>query len=410
MIFVTVFIFFILVLNSYTILGTWKHFKKTWPKRLWRGFLLFMPLWEIAAVILMSYQFQPDYGKSNFVTNLFMGVTFSFFLTKLTINTFLFINDGYRIIKWPFQSIAKKKPVPLEGRRRFVTNVGIVLAAIPFTGLLYGTLKGKYSYKVWKHKLAFKELPSSFDGLRIAQISDIHSGSFDDPEAVREGLRTLMEHKPDLILLTGDLVNNFASEMDDLVDLFRDELDAPFGKYAVMGNHDYGEYVEWGSEAEKEANIAGVRDQYANIGFKLLDNDATVFDLHGEKISLIGVENWGGGNFPKFGDYDLAASKIDPDSFKILMSHDPEHWDQRIIDHDHFVHLTLSGHTHGAQMGVEIPGWIKWSPVSMRYQRWAGLYEEKDQYLYVNRGFGFIGYPGRIGIWPEITILDLHQA
>jgi predicted MPP superfamily phosphohydrolase len=410
MIFVTIFIFFITVLNSYTLFGTWKHFKKPLPNRLWRGFLIFMPLWEIVAVILMSYQFQPDFGKSSLLTNTFMGVSFSFFLTKLTINTFLFINDGFRLLKWPVQSIAKRKPVPLEGRRRFVTNVGLVLAAVPFTGLLYGTFKGKYNYKVWKHKLSFKELPTSFDGLRIAQISDIHSGSFDDPEAVRKGLRALMEYKPDLILLTGDLVNNFATEMDGLIDLFDKELDAPFGKYAVMGNHDYGEYVQWDSEEEKEANVAAVREQYAKIGFKLLDNEATVFELHGEKISLIGVENWGGGSFPKYGDYDLASKKIDSNSFKILMSHDPEHWDQHIIDHDHFVHLTLSGHTHGAQMGVEIPGWIKWSPVSLRYQRWAGLYEEKDQYLYVNRGFGFIGYPGRIGIWPEITILDLHQA
>lgn len=408
--FQVVFIIFILLLNAYVLLGTWSHFQRPWLKRLWRTFLMGMPVWEIVSVVIMNYQFQPDFGKSDWVTNLAMGVSFTFFVGKLTLIMFLAANDGFRLLKWPVTRIAQKKPAPLEGRRKFITNVGLVVAAIPFTGLLYGTFKGKYSYKVWKHKLSFKDLPGSFNGLRIAQISDIHSGSFDDPEAVREGLETLMNYKPDLILLTGDLVNNFATEIDDFIDLFNDVLEAPFGKYAVMGNHDYGEYVEWPSKAEKEANIKEVRDRYAQLGFKLLDNEATVLELNGDRISLIGVENWGSGHFPKYGDYDKASERIDPDSFKILMSHDPDHWEHHIIEHNHHVHLTLSGHTHGSQMGIEIPGWIKWAPVKYRYSRWAGLYQEKDQYLYVNRGFGFIGYPGRIGIWPEITILDLETA
>ncbi len=410
MIFVVFFIAFILLLNSYVIFATWSHFDGTMVAGLWKVFLVLMPLWEMATVIIMYGQFKPDFGKSSWLTNLGMGVSFAFFATKFVIVCFLLLNDSYRLIRWPIENILSSESVPLEGRRRVITNIGLSLAAVPFLSLLYGTFKGKYSYKVWEQRLDFPDLPKNFSGLRIAQLSDIHSGSFDDAEAVRAGLKLLMTYKPDLILLTGDLVNNFATEIDDFIDIFRDELVAPFGKYAVMGNHDYGEYVEWESEESKQENIQAVKDRYAALGFKLLNNEATILDLKGERIALVGVENWGSGHFPKYGDFDKAIEKIEPADFKILMSHDPDHWEHKIIDHDVHVNLTLSGHTHGSQLGVEIPGWIKFAPVQLRYKRWAGLYQEKDQYLYVNRGFGFIGYPGRFGIWPEITIMDLHSG
>lgn len=359
-------------------------------------------------MVIIYYQFRPALGKASVASNLFMGLTMAFLVGKLLLIVFLFANDIYRLIRWPIEAAISDESVSFEGRRRFMTNAGLAIAAIPFAGLIYGTLKGKYSYKVWKPKITFSDLPASFDGLRIAQLSDIHSGSFDNPEAVEEGLKELMRHKPDMILITGDLVNNFATEFDDYVDIFKRNLNAPLGKYAVMGNHDYGEYVQWESEEERLANIEGVRDRYRQMGFELLDNEAREIEVNGEKISLIGVENWGGGNFPKYGDFDKAIENVDPDSFKILMSHDPDHWDQKIIDHKMHVNLTMAGHTHGSQIGIEIPGWVKWSPVKYRYKRWAGLYEEKEQYLYVNRGFGFLGYPGRIGIWPEITIFNLE--
>lgn len=401
---------FLLSLNSYVAFATWNHFGHGQWGLIWRLFLGFMILWEVITMVIIFYQFRQGMGKSSVASNLFMGVTMSFLVGKLLLIVFLFANDVYRLIRWPIEAAISDDSTSFEGRRKFVTNIGLVLAVIPFSGLLYGTLKGRYSYKVWKHTLKYPDLPTSFSGMRIAQLSDIHSGSFDNPEAVEEGLKELMSHKPDLILLTGDLVNNYATEFDDYVDIFKDTLEAPLGKFAVMGNHDYGEYVQWESDEARAENIAAVRDRYRQMGFQLLDNDVTEIEVNGEKISLIGVENWGGGNFPKYGDFDLATKNVDPESFKILMSHDPDHWDQKIMDHDIHVNLTLSGHTHGSQVGIEIPGWIKWSPVKYRYKRWAGLYEEKDQYLYVNRGFGFLGYPGRIGIWPEITILDLEKS
>lgn len=410
MTFVIFFTVFILSLNSYVAFATWNHFGQGQWGMVWKIFLGFMIVWEMITMIIMFYQFREGMGKATVTSNLFMGLTMAFLVGKLFLILFLFANDIYRLIRWPIEAAISEESVSFEGRRKFITNAGLVVAAIPFTGLLYGALRGKYSYKVWKPKLTFSDLPKSFNGLRIAQLSDIHSGSLDNPEAVEAGLKELMRHKPDLILITGDLVNNFASEFDDYVAIFKENLRAPLGKFAVMGNHDYGEYVQWKTEEERLENIAAVRDRYRQMGFELLDNDARELEVNGEKISLIGVENWGGGGFPKYGDFDAATKNVEPDSFKILMSHDPEHWDQKIINHDMHVHLTLSGHTHGSQMGIEIPGWVKWSPVKYRYKRWAGLYEEKNQYLYINRGFGFIGYPGRIGIWPEITILDLQRG
>jgi predicted MPP superfamily phosphohydrolase len=410
MTFLIIFTVFILSLNGYVAFATWNHFGQGQWGLIWRLFLGFMIAWEVITMVIMIYQFRPGFGKTSIASNLFMGVTMSLLIGKLMLVMFLLANDIYRLIRWPIEAVISEDSVSLEGRRKFITNIGLMVSAIPFTGLLYGTLKGRYSYKVWEHKLTYSDLPKSFDGLRIAQLSDIHSGSLDNPEAVEEGLKELMKRKPDLILLTGDLVNNFATEFDDYADIFKNNLQAPLGMFAVMGNHDYGEYVPWNSDKEKKDNIEAVRNQYRKMGFQLLDNDATEIEVNGEKISLIGVENWGGGNFPKYGDFDLATKNVDPESFKILMSHDPDHWDQKIIDHDLHVNLTLSGHTHGSQMGIEIPGWIKWSPVKYRYKRWAGLYEEKDQFLYVNRGFGYIGYSGRVGIWPEITILDLEKS
>ena len=398
---------FSLLTTGYILLATNNHFQGKHAKRVWLFFLVASFLWELSTILYVYIYFQPAYGKATLLSNIAMAGFVALNISKLVLIGFLLLNDTLRLTLWPIKSVKNKRVVPLDSRRKFITNMGLLTAAVPFSGLIYGAIAGKYDYKVWQHKLVFGSLPESFKGLRIAQISDVHIGSFDDPLAVRNGLLKLMSYQPDLILFTGDLVNNLAIEADEYVELFKEVLQAPFGKYAVLGNHDYGEYVQWPNEEEKVRNQREIQNRYRQMGFELLNNTHTTISNENDSIALVGVENWGSGRFPKYGDYDQAVKGIDPEVFTIVMSHDPDHWEYKIKDHSKKAHLTLSGHTHGSQMGIEIPGWIKWSPVKYRYRRWAGLYQEEDQLLYVNRGFGFIGYPGRIGIWPEITILDL---
>jgi len=389
------------------LLATRQHFKKSFTRRLWVVVMVGSIFWEISTEIYVFIHFQPAFGNATVLSNATMAGFVAINAAKVVLIGFLLLNDAFRLTLWPFQSLKNRKTVPLESRRKFITNSGLILAAIPFSGLIYGAIAGKYNFKVWQHKLDFDSLPNAFKGMRIAQLSDIHIGSFDDPLAVREGLDKLMRFQPDLILFTGDLVNNLASEADEYVALFKETLHAPYGKYAVLGNHDYGEYAQWTNEEDKISNQLEIQKRYHQMGFKLLNNAAVSISKGSDSIALVGVENWGSGRFPKYGDYNKAVSGIDSEAFTIVMSHDPDHWEHKILKHKKRAHLTLSGHTHGSQMGVEIPGWIKWSPVQYRYKRWAGIYEEYGQILHVNRGFGFIGYPGRIGIWPEITILDL---
>ncbi|MDW5289266.1 metallophosphoesterase [Formosa sp. PL04] len=294
-------------------------------------------------------------------------------------------------------------------RRAFISKVAIGLAAIPFAALLYGMFKGKYDFRVLKYTLNFEDLPDAFDGYRITQISDIHSGSFDNREKIEYAIDLINEQESDTILFTGDMVNNMSSEMIPWMETFG-RLKAKDGKFSILGNHDYGDYVEWDSEAEKEQNLEELKTIQKEIGFDLILNDNRYLEKDGDRIALIGVENWGRGHFKKAGDLKQAVSKIDANDFKILMSHDPSHWEDQVIDDDYHYHLTLSGHTHGMQFGIEIPGWVKWSPIKWRYKYWAGIYKEKGQFINVNRGFGFLGFPGRVGIWPEITVIELRKG
>jgi hypothetical protein len=286
--------------------------------------------------------------------------------------------------------------------------LALTIAAIPFTSLLFGMYKGKYNYKVLSYDLFFDDLPEAFDGFQITHISDIHSGSFDDKIKVQYGIDLINEQKSDVILFTGDLVNNLANEMIPWKEAFS-SLHAKEGVYSVLGNHDYGEYVNWNSNQEKFTNFEAVKSVQKEMGWNLLLDQSHFFERNGEKIALIGVENWGEGGFKKAGDLDKAVSNVSNQTFKILMSHDPSHWKAKVKDDLRTFHLTLSGHTHGMQFGIEIPGWFKWSPVKYRYEHWAGIYEESGKYINVNRGFGFIGYPGRVGIWPEISVITLKR-
>ena len=290
-------------------------------------------------------------------------------------------------------------------RSVFLSWLGLAVGGGLFGSLVYG-FSNKYNYNVKRVPLAYKNLPSAFKGLKIIHISDVHSGSFTDKSKVQQGIDKILQLKPDLILFTGDLVNNKADEMTDYVDVFR-QLKAPLGVYSVLGNHDYGDYVQWGSAEEKVANLAQVKQTHAALGWKLMQNEHTIIERGGESIALLGVENWSSkARFPKYGRLKDAYAGAAGAPFKILMSHDPSHWDAEVRTNYADIDLMLSGHTHGMQFGVDIP-WLKWSPVQYVYRQWAGLYEAGTQKLYVNRGFGFIGYPGRVGILPEITLIEL---
>jgi predicted MPP superfamily phosphohydrolase len=295
------------------------------------------------------------------------------------------------------------------GRRKFVSQMALSLAALPVAGLLYGILKGKYNYKVLSYELTFDDLPEAFDGFQLTQISDLHCGSFDNPERVQYGIDLINEQRSDVILFTGDMVNNRAAELDRWQSMLA-TLEAKHGVYSVLGNHDYGDYVPWNSPEDKLANMERFMEAQKQMGFKLLCNENDVIEKEDQKLAIVGVENWGAGEFTKKGDLSKALSGLDADCFKILLSHDPSHWQLKIKDEDINIPLTLSGHTHGMQFGIEIPGKFKWSPVKWRYPYWAGVYKENNKYLNVNRGFGYLAYPGRLGIWPEISVITLKKA
>ena len=343
-----------------------------------------------------------------------MGLAILSLAPKIIVTPFLLIEDIVRLIQGGYVGIQKMRHVVgseelhMWGRRKFVSQIALGLAAIPFIGTAWGMIKGKYDYRVHKVKIAFKDLPDAFHGFKITQLSDIHSGSLDDVAAVKRGIDLANAQKSDIIVFTGDLVNNVATEMDSWIEHFS-QLDAPHGKFSILGNHDYGDYVQWPSDDAKAKNLQDLKDVHGKIGFRLLLNESLHLEKDGEKIALIGVENWGKRGFVKHGDLDKAIAPIEDSTFKVLLSHDPSHWEAVTVPHPKKVHLTLAGHTHGMQFGIEIPG-IKWSPVKYIYPQWAGLYPKEGQYIYVNRGFGFLGFPGRVGILPEITVIELVKG
>ena len=297
----------------------------------------------------------------------------------------------------------------LPSRRQFISQIALGIAAIPLATVIYGIYKGRYNFKVLNYTLHFEDLPAAFDGYRITQISDIHSGSFDDVEKVEYAINLVNAQQSDVILFTGDMVNNKAEELLPYINIFN-KLQAKDGLFSVLGNHDYGDYVTWESQEAKHQNLEKLKTIQKEMGFNLLLNESRFIEKSGERIALVGVENWGIGGFKQAGDLNLASSNINNNDFKILMSHDPSHWEKQVLKDDYHYHLTLSGHTHGMQFGIEIPGWIKWSPIKWRYKYWAGIYNVMGQYINVNRGFGYLAFPGRVGIWPEITVIELKKG
>ena len=337
-----------------------------------------------------------------------MGLLLTVLIPKLVVLIFMFGEDIYRWILKLISAVTSGNTMPLAGRRKFISQISLGLAAIPFVSFIYGIVQGKYNYKVLKYQLTFKDLPEAFDGFTITQISDIHSGSFTNKEKIQYGVDLINEQKSDIMLFTGDIVNNKADEMDNWIAVF-DKLEAKEGKYSILGNHDYGDYMDWDNPQDKIDNFQKVKDIHKNIGFDLLLDEHRYIEKDGQKIALLGVENWGKG-FNKAGDLQRAAAGIQKEDFKILMSHDPSHWEYKVKQDPFNYQLTLSGHTHGLQMGIEIPGWFKWSPSKYAYKQWAGLYKEAGRVINVNRGFGYHAFPGRVGIWPEITVIELKKS
>jgi hypothetical protein len=351
------------------------------------------------------------YDRSNGQTPQFqmaMGVLLTVSIPKLVVICILFGEDMYRGVLKLISAISSGETKSLVGRRKFISQIALGLAAIPFVSFIYGIVQGKYNYKVLKYQLTFKDLPAAFDGFTITQISDIHSGSFTNKEKIKYGVDLINQQKSDIMLFTGDIVNNKADEMDNWMDVF-DKLEAKEGKYSILGNHDYGDYMDWDNPQDKKDNFQKVKDIHQKIGFDLLLDEHRYLEKDGQKIALLGVENWGKG-FNQAGDLKRAAAGVHQEDFKILMSHDPSHWEEKVKKDSFNYQLTLSGHTHGLQMGIEIPGWFKWSPSKYVYKQWAGLYEEAGRFINVNRGFGYHAFPGRVGIWPEITVIELKKA
>lgn len=400
------FIAFIFFLSWYASQALKTVFKNVWFQY---GFYI------LNFIIVTNFIFQIYLLESNGKVASFFSYSLGLFLIivvfQILIIFFILFEDLFRIPQWFYHIFSKGisqsfKFIP--ERRLFISQLAILLASIPASALFIGMLRGKYSYRVINHELSFDKLPSEFTDFRIAHVSDFHCGSFDNEEKLAYGINMINQQHPDIILFTGDMVNNIAKEILPWKKLIS-SLNAPYGKYAVLGNHDYGDYVKWDSEEEKKANLKQLIFLLEDMGFKVLLNNAIKIDKKNSSISLIGVENWGSGKFKKNGDLDLALKKVPSEDFKILMSHDPSHWEEQVISHKEHIDLTLSGHTHGMQFGIEIPGWIKWSPIQYRYKYWAGVYKEQNQFINVNRGFGFLAYPGRVGIYPEISILDLKS-
>ena len=340
-----------------------------------------------------------------------IGFFISLFVFQILVTILLLGEDIFRIPQGIYAYFSKMPDQVqfLPQRRKLISQIAIGLAAIPFASLLYGMFRGKYNFKVLSYKLEYDDLPEAFEGFKIAQISDIHSGSFDSPKKVQYGVDLVNAQDADVVFFTGDLVNNRAEEILPWIQTFK-KINAKHGVYSILGNHDYGDYSPWESPEAKKKNMEDLKKAQKKMSWDLLLNESRFIEKQGQRIAILGVENWGSGGIKKAGDLNKALSNVAAEDFKILMSHDPSHWEAEVIPHPFNIHLTLSGHTHGMQFGIEIPGWVKWSPIKWRYKQWAGIYEKLNQRLNVNRGFGYLAYPGRVGIWPEVTVITLNRA
>jgi predicted MPP superfamily phosphohydrolase len=375
---------------------------------------VFLFYWFLSVTCLLVLFMMPNVNYQawpKLIRTYLFAIIVGLFFSKLIASIFLALDDVRRGSMWILGKLFSNPSLSVSQsstgitRSTFMSWMGLAMGGGLFATLLYG-FNNKYRYQLRKVQMSFERLPGMFRGLRITHISDIHSGSFTDRLAVQKGIEKILDAQPDLILFTGDLVNDRADEMNEYKELFA-RLKAPLGVYSILGNHDYGDYVRWESPQAKAENLERLKSVHAEMGWRLLMNEHVVIEKDGGRIALLGIENWSAkGNFPKYGKMEEAYRGTEAYPFRILMSHDPSHWEAEVQKKYPDIDLMLSGHTHGMQFGVEIPGW-RWSPVQYVYRQWAGLYETAQQKLYVNRGFGFLGYPGRVGILPEITLIEL---
>lgn len=380
----------------------WNNYSKVFRATLKIFYFTFLGLSVVGFVTLFFWGSDLPFHSINF----FFAFVLINLITKFILSLFLLLDDLRRGGVWVTRKIQKTSISENENaisRSDFLLKSGIIAAAVPAISLPAGMFVGPYKYTLHKPTIHLPNLPDGFNNLKIVQLSDIHAGSFYDKDAVNRGIDLLLAQEPDIIFFTGDLVNNKAEEMNNYMDVFS-RVKAPMGVYSILGNHDYGDYENWEDDAAKAANLERLKVIHGELGWRLLLDEHVYLERANEKIGLIGVENWGAG-FHQIGDLKKAYQGCEA-PVKILLSHDPTHWDEEVKKDYQDIDLTLSGHTHGAQMGIETGG-FKWSPISLRYSKWAGLYSEGKQQLYINRGYGFLGYPGRIGIWPEITVMTL---
>ncbi len=412
--------FIVLLIEYYFFTGVQTIIRDYTPQR---KFTIQIVYWVLSAITIFCFSFAffwPIQNWPAFFRGYVFSILFVMFLSKVLGCVFLVLDDLTRIFRWGYQlATTIHEPEKREGisRLKFFTYLSATFFTIPFVTLVYGAIRGVFQYKTHTVKLSFPNLPSAFDGLKIVQISDIHTGSFaDDSSHLSFAFDKVMALKPDIIFFTGDLINDSVRETDGYLPVYQ-KLKAPMGVYSILGNHDYGDYLQWPDAESKKANLDELKDVHKQAGWRLLLNEHVALEKDGQKIALLGIENWGGNlHFTKYGKMDKTHSGTEAYDFKILLSHDPSHWNKMVKGNYKDVDLTLSGHTHGFQFGIEIPGLIKWSPVQYVYPQWAGLYKHDKQFLYVNRGLGCVGrekvsvYKGRVGIWPEITLIELKRG
>ncbi len=386
-----------------------------------RIFFLFYWTYSAFCVGTLLYFSSGGFERVNAISrNFIVSAVFINLLFKLLMSIFLVLEDVVRGFAYAWGKLFEEKRnvsqlpdasenVQLMSRSSFFVKTALAVSSTPVIALTYGILSGAYDYRVKRVKVVLPNLPKSFDGFRIAQISDIHSGSFYNKKAVAGGVDLLLGEKPDVVFFTGDLVNNTADEARDYVSIFQ-KIKAPMGVFSTLGNHDYGDYVSWPSLEAKRQNLAMLKQAHKEMGWRLLMNEHLFLEQGADKIAVLGIENFGAkGHFPKYGKMSLAYPGTEEAPVKLLLSHDPSHWDYEVRPKYSDIDIMFSGHTHGMQFGVDTK-YLKWSPVQYMYKQWAGLYQEGNQYLYVNRGYGFLGYPGRVGILPEITVMELVRA
>jgi predicted MPP superfamily phosphohydrolase len=404
MFFVPIISLVILALDYYVWMAVKTAFRKSSKRIQQTARFTFWGFTAFIIIGIISYNALPLHAWKNELRITFMALVMISVITKIFIIVFLLVEDIIRFFRWGTNKIRKKDPSAIN-RHEFLSQAALAVGAVPAATFAFGILSGAHDYQVEKISLKIPKLPSAFKGLKIAQISDIHTGSFFNKTAVKGGVEMLLREKPDVVFFTGDLVNNESKEVQNYFDVFN-KVKAPLGVFSTLGNHDYGDYVRWSSPAAKKQNLKDLMKAHELMGWDLLMDEHRFLEESGEKLAIIGVQNIGLGRFPWYGNLEKAHQGTEDAAAKLLLSHDPTHWNAEVTKKYKDIDVAFAGHTHGAQFGVKIAE-MHWSPAKYIYKQWAGLYQEGDQQIYVNRGYGYLGYPGRVGMPPEITLFTL---